>query len=853
MVTTRPRSASAFAALLFLAACSDPPPTTVTRATSLAPGDICAAGGVKIESGVDDDGDRVLDASEVDTVDYICNGANGLTPIVVVSPEPVGIRCALGGQKVEVGLDDDRDGELDPLEVDKTTWICDGNRALIHVRPEPPGANCPGGGLRIDAGADDDLDGILDADEVDSTAYQCVLVSCVDDAPCGIGFCVSGFCYTDPALLCGNAQPGDTRPCERANGFGTCAGVETCDGTWFVGCDAPLPAEELCADGVDNDCDGLVDGADACSNAVCTSGERQTVEECMGLCPDPGCLSACFAEGGLSEPCQGALQQLFICAMGSSCLGLPDPDLVLQCAAERCPSQTELVFGSGGPAGCTPEATEPCGGAIGACVSGTRTCDAGGHWGACEGAVGPADESCNAIDDDCNGIVDDNPVTGGGDYFIDHDRDGFGAEPIVACGERIGDPSMEFDLVASGGDCADWEPSWHPGAPAICAWGADADCSGTLDYLELTDCAAGGCGDGWCDAALGEDPLSCNLDCNPCGDGTCQPEYSEDRYSCRADCLPSCGNGACELGLGEDLLTCFEDCPASCGDGTCHAQYGETEGSCYLDCLVCAGELAPCPTGCEDVLADPRNCGLCGNDCGPAACVAGNCSDACGNGICAPAVGEDAVSCPADCQDVCGDAVCGPTETNEACPGDCPIFCPDGFCDPLIGESSYTCPADCPDVCGDATCGPSEDPTSCYEDCPADCPSGACEVWYGETAATCAADCLRTCGDGVCDLDLGFEDPGVCPTDCPAFCGDGWCDVGEQGACSADCPLATCGDGTCSGGEDLMSCLADCSVCGDDFCASPAEVSGCPTDCPTRCGDGYCHAPEVGSCAADCG
>lgn len=43
---------------------------------------------------------------------------------------------------------------------------------------------------------------------------------------------------------------------------------------------------------------------------------------------------------------------------------------------------------------------------MGICQPGLQRC--GGHeWGACEGAIGPREESCNGLDDNCDGLVDD--------------------------------------------------------------------------------------------------------------------------------------------------------------------------------------------------------------------------------------------------------------------------------------------------------------------------------------------------------------------------------------------------------------------------------------------------------------
>jgi alpha-tubulin suppressor-like RCC1 family protein len=146
------------------------------------PGAVCAEGGFTISTGIDLDDDGALDADEVRASETICHGEDGATggdgtsALVAVAVEPAGARCARGGQRIDVGLDDNANGTLDAGEVDSTSYVCNGSaglNSLVEVTDEPAGAACPAGGLRVDSGLDDDGDGDLEATEIDSTEYIC--------------------------------------------------------------------------------------------------------------------------------------------------------------------------------------------------------------------------------------------------------------------------------------------------------------------------------------------------------------------------------------------------------------------------------------------------------------------------------------------------------------------------------------------------------------------------------------------------------------------------------------------------------------------------------------------------------
>jgi uncharacterized delta-60 repeat protein len=87
--------------------------------------------------------------------------------------------CPYGGVRVDMGIDENANGLLDPAEVDSSQSLChgspgpDGAASLVLVDVEPPGARCAAGGIVVYAGLDDDGDGTLALTEVDATEYVC--------------------------------------------------------------------------------------------------------------------------------------------------------------------------------------------------------------------------------------------------------------------------------------------------------------------------------------------------------------------------------------------------------------------------------------------------------------------------------------------------------------------------------------------------------------------------------------------------------------------------------------------------------------------------------------------------------
>ncbi|MBN2724290.1 MAG: SBBP repeat-containing protein [Deltaproteobacteria bacterium] len=164
--------------------------------TDEEPGENCAYGGKKIETGMDENGNAFLDEMEVDSVEYVCNGNDGLTTLISVTDEEPGENCTHGGKKIETGSDLDNSSTLDEDEISATSYICNGNDALstlVAVTDEEPGVNCINGGKKIDTGSDLDGNSVLDPLEVENTSYVCngedgdeyaVLVKVSDEPQC---------------------------------------------------------------------------------------------------------------------------------------------------------------------------------------------------------------------------------------------------------------------------------------------------------------------------------------------------------------------------------------------------------------------------------------------------------------------------------------------------------------------------------------------------------------------------------------------------------------------------------------------------------------------------------------------
>ncbi len=227
----------------------------------------------------------------------------------------------------------------------------------------------------------------------------------------------------------GNIDEDLTRSC--GNNAGACSvGTETCsEGVWGACIGAVGPDEEVC-DNIDNDCDGKVDegvtqscgsdigacqqGVQICAEGVfgeCVDNIEPEFEICDGIDDDcDGLIDngiECSCSNGETQSCGsdiGACQlgtQNCVDGQFGACVGYVEP------LAEVCDNIDNDCDGN------TDEnITELCGVSdVGACRFGVKTCS-NGEMSECVGDIGPASEACgDNIDNDCDGLVDETCIS----------------------------------------------------------------------------------------------------------------------------------------------------------------------------------------------------------------------------------------------------------------------------------------------------------------------------------------------------------------------------------------------------------------------------------------------------------
>ncbi len=221
-------------------------------------------------------------------------------------------------------------------------------------------------------------------------------------------------------------------------------------------------AEEICGDGVDNDCDGVPDDDGIGSRVfyVDADGDGFGADgaDSVTACERPEGYAAFEGDCADDDPSRNPNAEDLCDGIDQNCDGQPDDDDLL---VARYPDADGDGIG-----------VEE--GLVYACEELDGFVERSGDCDDTDATVAPnVEDACNGEDDNCNGLVDEDALNVL--RFRDADGDQFGTDTdtIETCQETPG-------YVPVGGDCDDTDEATNPAALDTCD-GIDRDCNGVPD------------------------------------------------------------------------------------------------------------------------------------------------------------------------------------------------------------------------------------------------------------------------------------------------------------------------------------------------------------------------------------
>ena len=632
---------------------------------------------------------------------------------------------------------------------------------------------------------------------------------CSELTGCAAGFTCQGLedggegqCVAEAGLCecpAGAADAGLSTTCTQSNALGACPGERVCTEAGLTLCDAPTPVAETC-NGVDDDCDGVIDNVSCEDENPCTTGA------CSG---GEGCVFAPL----VGEPCDdGQIDTANdVCNEEGVCVGgaieCPTGPCILDASPDGVTCKIAYA-GEGAPCDDGDATTngDICD-AVGECAGTSYTCEPG----LCELSSEPDGVGCAVVFKAQGSLCDDGDLGTSGDSC-----DGAGG-----CSGQALECPAESDCVLS---------SVPDGSECVLTFAEEgAACSdGKLDTAGDRCDGAGAC----VGTPYTCEPTSCQLESTPNG---------VDCDVVQAPAGASCDDG--QLGTKEDVCSAEGECAGTaytCEAGLCELA-SEPNG---VDC-----EVTPAPSGsqCDDGDVNTKGdacdgSGLCLGD--PYSCVLGPCD------LSSEADGEGCVVIPVAPGALCDDGE--PSTKGDVCDeaGQCsgtPYSCEPAECEASSvpnGEGCDVEPMNAGALCDDGSLETGADvcdglgacvgleipcePTQCELSAEPD--GSVCVVTYEEEGVLCD-DGDETSADDACDGEgacVGSATaciPGVCEVSSTGIPGS--CEVvfAESGASCDDGDPETSGD-VCDG---VGGCAGESFVCDLGPCVlfSTPDGEGC--------------------------